>query len=80
MGVAEQSIAWCSRVKQLGGKSRAEYNMVLAESDNWVEGTEQEEEHKKLLEWLEWVNLIKRGGMDWVFQGLAGLLRGISQG
>ena len=27
-----------------------------------------------------WVNPIKRGGMDGVFQGLAGLLRGISRG
>ena len=27
-----------------------------------------------------WVNPSKRGGMDWVFRGLAGLLRGISRG
>ena len=27
-----------------------------------------------------WVNLSKGGGKDWVFQGLAGLLRWISQG
>ena len=29
---------------------------------------------------LEWVNPSKRGGMDGVFRGLAGLLRGISRG
>ena len=28
----------------------------------------------------EWVNLSKRGGKDGVFQGLAGLLQGISRG
>ena len=28
----------------------------------------------------EWVNLSKRGGMDRVFRGLVGLLRGISLG
>ena len=28
----------------------------------------------------DWVYLSKRGGMDGVFQGLAGLLRGISRG
>ena len=28
----------------------------------------------------QWVNLSKRGGMDGVFRGLAGLLRGISRG
>ena len=28
----------------------------------------------------EWVNPSKRGGMDGVFRGLAGLLRGISRG
>ena len=27
---------------------------------------------------LDWVNPSKRGGMDGVFQGLAGLLQGIS--
>ena len=35
----------------------------------------------RLLDWLlNWVNLSKRGGKDGVFQGLAGLLRGISRG
>ena len=34
----------------------------------------------KFLGTLDWVNLSKRGGMDGVFQGLAGLLRGISRG
>ena len=29
---------------------------------------------------VDWVNPSKRGGMDGVFQGLAGLLQGISQG
>ena len=29
---------------------------------------------------LDWVNPSKRGGMDGVFQGLAGLLQGISRG
>ena len=29
---------------------------------------------------VEWVNPIKREGMDGVFRGLAGLLRGISRG
>ena len=30
--------------------------------------------------WTDWVNPSKRGGMDGVLQGLAGLLRGISRG
>ena len=39
----------------------------------------QDKQHNFLFE-IEWVNLSKRGGKDEVFQGLAGLLWGISRG
>ena len=39
-----------------------------------------QEKHQNILFEKEWVNLSKRGGKGEVFQGLAGLLRGISRG